>query len=94
MKVQTLEQTLIYFFILEKSRFPPKKFYNINYWSHCPVVPSLPLSVAPFLFQGLEGCQRQGRCDVQSPSLGMPYRGLTLLRPPDLHQPKSRGHRL
>ena len=35
MKVQTLEQTLIYFFILEKSRFPPKKFYNINYMVNC-----------------------------------------------------------
>ena len=31
MQVQTPEQTLFYFLIMGKSRFPPKKFYNINY---------------------------------------------------------------
>ena len=31
MQVQILEQTIFNFLILEKSRFPPKKFYNINY---------------------------------------------------------------
>ena len=30
-QVQTSEQTYFNFFILGKSRFPPKKFYNINY---------------------------------------------------------------
>ena len=30
-QVQTSEQTLFNFLILGKSRFPPKKFYNINY---------------------------------------------------------------
>ena len=32
MQFQTLEQTLFNFLILGKSRFPPKKFYNINQW--------------------------------------------------------------
>ena len=32
MQVQSSEQTLFNFLILGKSRFPPKKFYNINYW--------------------------------------------------------------
>ena len=31
MQVQILEQTIFNFLILGKSRFPPKKFYNINY---------------------------------------------------------------
>ena len=33
MHAQAAEQILFNFLILEKSRFPPKKFYNINYWS-------------------------------------------------------------
>ena len=33
MQVQTSEQTFFDFLILGKSRFPPKKVYNINYWS-------------------------------------------------------------
>ena len=33
MQVQTSEQTFFNFLILETSRFPPKKFYNIDYWS-------------------------------------------------------------
>ena len=32
MEVQTSEQTFFHFYILGKSRLPPKKFYNINYW--------------------------------------------------------------
>ena len=31
MHVQIIEQTIFNFLILGKSRFPPKKFYNINY---------------------------------------------------------------
>ena len=31
MQVQILEQTIFNFLILGKSRFPPKKFYNINF---------------------------------------------------------------
>ena len=33
MHFQSAEQTLFNFLILGKSRFPPKKFYNIDYWS-------------------------------------------------------------
>ena len=32
-QAQTSEQTFFNFLILGKSRFPPKKFYNINYWT-------------------------------------------------------------
>ena len=32
MHVQSAEQILFNFLILGKSRFPPKKFYNIDYW--------------------------------------------------------------
>ena len=32
-EVQILEQTIFHFLILGKSRFPQKKFYNINYWA-------------------------------------------------------------
>ena len=31
MQAQSSQQTLFIFLILGKSRFPPKKFYNINY---------------------------------------------------------------
>ena len=32
-QVHASEQTFFNFLILWKSRFPPKKFYNIDYWS-------------------------------------------------------------
>ena len=35
-QVQILEQTIFQFLILGKSRFPPKKFYNVNYWVRNP----------------------------------------------------------
>ena len=44
MHAQAAEQILFNFLILEKSRFPPKKFYNINYWT---------------LFQGIEPLRRR-----------------------------------
>ena len=47
MQVQILEQTIFNFLILGKSRFPPKKFYNINYWcaqiDHLTISEKLPL---------------------------------------------------
>ena len=32
MQVQLSQQTLFNFLFLEQSKFPPKKFYNINFW--------------------------------------------------------------
>ena len=35
-QVQMSEKTIFQFLILGKSRFPPKKFYNVNYWVRNP----------------------------------------------------------